>query len=316
MFRIINLQFFSEGGADGASAASVNSSNESGKTAATGVKGDSPVSQGEDLSKVIYGTSIENLANSEEEVATPSAEDKKKAFENMIKKGGEYAEEFNARTQDIINKRFKETKNLEATLKSHEPILEAIARKYGVDPTDAIALQKAIDEDDSLYESLAFEEGLTVAQYKEREALRRENQAFREAEEKAKAEQQTQEIYAGWLNEAESLVNRYGLNDFDLAAEMQNPDFASLLAHGISLESAYKAVHLDDIIGGAMAQTAATVEKKVANRIASRHQRPSENALMSSNTNTMKSDVNQLTNDDIDEIVKRVRSGEKISFSR
>lgn len=316
MKKIIDLQFFADGGADGAGAAS-GDANASGETA-TGVKGDSPVSQGkEDLSKVIYGVSTKNesVADSNEGAnATAPEVDKSKAFENMIKKGGEYAEEFNKRTQDIINKRFKETKSLQEQLKSHNDILETLALKYGTKADDIEGIRKAIEADESLYEEAAFKEGLSVQQYRDKLALEKENQRLREAEEHRAQVENSNRIYAQWIEDGNAFAQRYGITNFDLAVECENPEFTRLLSDGIGVESAYKVIHMDDMIGGAMAKTAEQVSQNMARNISRRASRPSENGLVSSNTSTMKTDVNKLTNSDIDEIMKRVRAGETISF--
>lgn len=316
MKRFINLQLFADGGADGAGAASGDAN--AGGTADTGVNGGSPVPQGkEDLSKVIYGISTkEDVADSQkgEEATAPKEVDKSKAFENMIKKGGEYAEEFNKRTQDIINKRFKETKGLQEQLQSHNDILETLAAKYGVKADDVEGIKKAIEADETLYEEAAFKEGLSVQQYREKLALEKENARLREAEEHRVQVENSNRIYAKWVEDGEAFAQRYGITNFDLATECENPEFTRLLSDGIGVESAYKVIHMDDMIGGAMAKTAEQVTQNMARNIASRASRPSENGLVSSNTSTMKTDVNKLGNSDIDEIIKRVRAGETISF--
>lgn len=315
--RFINLQFFADGGADGAGAASGDAN--AGGTTAAGVNSDSPASQGkEDLSKVIYGVSTESVADSNEkegEKATaPKEVDKSKAFENMIKKGGEYAEEFNKRTQDIINKRFKETKGLQEQLKSHNDILETLALKYGTKADDVEGIKKAIEADESLYEEAAFKEGLSVQQYRDKLALERENQRLREAEQHRAQVENSNRIYAQWVEDGNNFAQRYGISNFDLAAECENPDFTRLLSDGVGVETAYKVIHMDDMLGGAMAKTAEQVSQNMARNISRRASRPSENGLVSSNTSTMKTDVNKLNNSDIDEVLKRVRAGNTISF--
>lgn len=300
----MNLQLFAEGGA---------SAGATGEGASTGVNGDSPVSQGDDLSKVVYGKS--NQAVAEPAADDVSAhEDKTKAFDELIKKGGQYAEEFNKRTQSIIDKRFKDVKNMQSTLDSHSEIMDTLAAKYGVDASDIKALKKAIDNDTSMYEEAAFKEGLSVDQYKEKLALQKENARLKAAEEEAVRNQHAQDIYAKWLSDADEMVAKYNIQNFDLAKEMENEDFTRLLGNGTSFEAAYKAIHFDEMLGGAMAQTAANVERDLANRVASRHSRPSENSIESSNATVFKSDVNKFTDADIDEIIRRVRRGEQISL--
>lgn len=304
MKKLFDLQLFGEGGSAAGGAQS------SGEGATTGVNGDSPVSQGEDLSKVVYGKSTG------QEVADPKqvTENKTKTFDDLIKKGGEYEKEFSKRTQDIINKRFKETKQLQEQLQSRNPIMETLARKYGLKADDAEGILKALDNDTAMYEQAAFDEGLTVEQYREREQLRRENAQLKAAEDELKQREQSQRIYAQWEQESAEFSQKYGINDFDLAAEAQNPDFTRLLSNGVSIEAAYKAIHFDDMMNGAMAQTADNVSKALANRVATRANRVSENGIDSQNSSVFKSDVSKLSDADIAEIVRRVENGEKIAF--
>lgn len=300
--RKLNLQLFAEGGGSGAGEAG---GSEAGIAEGTKGKGDS-------LDDVIYGKQNEGLiAEPQGDTSTPQ-KTKAQSFEELIK--GDYKEEFNKKTQAIIDRRFKETKGLQEALQSHNSILSMLSDKYGVDASDIAALQKAIEDDESFYEQEAIEKGLTVEQLKEVKRLERENKAFREAEAEAERKAQSDQIYAKWIEEAENLKNKYGLTDFSLEQEALNPDFTRLLSSGISVESAYKAIHMDDMIGGAMMHTANQVKTQMANSIQSRQSRPSENATSPSSSQIFKTDVNSLSKKDRDEIDRRVMRGAIISF--
>ena len=94
----------------------------------------------------------------------------------------------------------------------------------------------------------------------------------------------------------------------------ENPDFVKLLQMGISVDSAYKAIHMDEMIGGAMAKTASTVREKMSNAIQSRQARPAENGINQTTSKVFKTDVTKLTRQDREEIERRVMRGEHISF--
>lgn len=320
MKRKINLQLFADGGAGAGASASTgaDSTGSEGSGAATGVLGDSPVSQkGEDLSDVVYGVSNnQDVANPTDVKTTKdiTPAERQKAFDEMIKKGGEYAEEFNKRTQSIIDKRFKETKGLQEQLASQQSIMETLAAKYGVDASDLQALTKAIDADNSMWEEAAYKEGLSVEAYKQKLALEQENARLKAAQEEAQAQQGANQIYAQWVQESEDLVAKYGLQNFNFQAEMENPEFTQLLGSGISFESAYKTIHFDEMVNGAMAQTAQSVSKAMVNNIQSRASRPAENGTQSASSKVFKTDPNKLTDRDVDEVIKRVARGAEISF--
>lgn len=310
------MQLFGEGGAASAGAAATGT--DGGMAATSGVS-DSPESNGsEDLSKVIYGKSDQDLANPNiegEKSPTPNPEDKAKTFENMIKKNGEYHEEFTKRTQDIIDKRFKQTKQLEDQINSFSPIMDVLSMKYGIDAKDIEGLTKAIQADDSLIEEEAFKQGLTAEQYRYQRQIEKENEALKAAREQADQDQAMQRSFAQWQSQADEMCAKYGIENFDLSIEAQNPDFVRLLGNGIDLETAYMVIHRNEVINNAMSVAARETKKAVVNNISQRASRPSESGVDSSGTNSIfKVDPSKFTNADLDEVKRRVQAGEKIRF--
>lgn len=268
-------------------------------------------SGGEDLSSVVYGKPSREVTNPKEKTDdTPEA--RKARFEEMIK--GDYKDIFAERTQKIIDERFKKTKGLEERLKSIDPILNVLSDKYGTDANDINALLKAIDEDESYYQKAAMDEGLTVKQYKEMKALERQNAELLEAQQKAKEQEEVDKIFSEWDQQAKDFSERYQIEGFSLRDEIQNPEFANLLKAGVTVEGAYKAVHFDDMVGGAMAHTATKVKEDLVKSVNGRASRPSEGAVASHSATTFKTDVNALSKADIFECIRRAERGEVITF--
>ena len=252
------------------------------------------------------------------EPASPDGDpaDKAAAFEAMIK--GEYKDVFAQRTQGIIDARFKETKGLEAQLAAHQPMLDALAARYGVDPTDTKALQKAMDDDDSYYEAAASERGLTVPQMKEVTRIERENvELKRAAEAQAEAENAKRHL-TRWMQQSEQLKQQFP--GFDLQAECDGPNghrFVALLksSEAISVEDAYKLIHQDELMSGALQYAVQTTQKRVTDDIRARGARPSENgASGSAPARIVKSDPSKYTKADRGEIERRVLRGERIEL--
>ena len=302
----LRLQFFAEGG-DGAGAGAEGSNLGESVGAEKGLANHKK----SDLSNVIYGKASDQGQTTGEEAKTPQ-KTKTQAFEELIK--GEYKEEFSKRTQGIIDERFKKMKGMESELATHNEIIKRLSEKYGTDAKDTKALLKAIDGDESFYEQEALEKGLTVKQLKELKQLERENAEFKAAKEEAERKEKSEQIYSDWLKQGNEFAEKYGIKDFDLSVEVQNPDFCRLIESGISIESAYISTHLDDMIGGVMAQTADNVRKSIAQNITDRQGRPSENGASSLNSQIFKTDVSKLTRADRDEIERRVMRGETITF--
>ena len=260
----------------------------------------------------------ESAANSQTQITdgdgtTATTIDRKAEFEKLIK--GEYKEEYGARVEDTVQKRLKSTKGKADKYDSLFPMLETLGKKYGVDFNDADALIKAIEEDDSFYEQEALEKGITVEALKEIKKMERENSALKKQMEELNAKENADRQVAAWMQEAESVKAIYP--SFDLGVELQNPKFIDLLnVPGVDVRTAFELTHKDDIIAGAMQFTAKTVEKKLADKVMANGSRPAENGMNSQAASLTKSDVSQLSKEDILDVQRRVARGERIDFTR
>ena len=303
---VLNLQLFAEGagGGDGGT----------GAEGATGATATAAVSQtkgvkSNPLADVVYGKQAEVTTPAAEVIETPT-EDRNAKFEALIK--GEYKDLYDARVSDTVQKRLKSTKETVDKYNELTPTIEALAKKYGVDPADIKALNKAIEDDDSYYEQEALEKGITVEQLKEIRKMEKENADLKRQMEEQNRKENANKVYAQWMEQADKAKQVYP--SFDLRAEMQNPKFVDLLRSNIDVRTAYEVIHKDDIIAGAMQFTAKTVEQKLTDKIIANGARPSENGNSSQGASVTKSDVSQLTKADLAEINRRVARGEKISF--
>ncbi len=305
-FRL-NLQLFAEGGA----AAGADGGGAEGSAAVSGVAApDSGL--GNDRSNVIYGKPSKSVAGSTQENTVKTPEILHQEFEDMIK--GEYKEEYSKRVQKTVEDRLKNSKQMEATLRSQQGIMARLAEKYGADASNPEALMKAIDEDESFWQQKAMERGLSIEQYKKIASLERENEQLRQAEQENERAKNSQRIYAEWLEQAEEMQQKYGLENFSLEEEVKNEEFVRLLAGGSSVETAYKACHFDEMMGGAISFASKKAEEKVVKNIATRTSRPSENGVSPQSAVVYKTDVSKFDDKDIEELKARVRRGEKISL--
>lgn len=236
--------------------------------------------------------------------------EKNAAFEQLIR--GDYKEQFDSRVQGIIDRRFKETQQLKSQVEGMKPLLALLAQKYGVDSADAGALTKAVEEDQSLWEEAASEQGLTVTQYREMQRLRQENAQLVQRAKEQEAQRQAQQQQAQWVRDAEALKQAFP--DFDFQLELQNPQFTQLLLKGVPLEHAYKLIHMDELMTGAMQATANAVSAQVADNIRARALRPGENGVGSGSGLVVKEDVSKLTAKDRRDIARRAARGEIIRF--
>ena len=262
--------------------------------------------------KVVYGKqATETVPDATEtKEVTPDPEARKAKFEELVQ--GEYKDLYGSKVQELINKRFKDTKTLEKQLRDYKPILDVLRQKYGVSDGDVAKLAKAIEEDSSLYEEAATEAGLTVEQYKHQQKIEKENAEFRRAQEEIKNQRGAQDIISGWKDQAEKLKETFPTLSFD--AEIKNPQFTQVLKATGDVGTAYKAVHFDEILPVAMQTTAKKIQEATVNNIQSRQSRPTENGASSSAGVIVKNDPSKWTDADIDDVINRVRMGEKINL--
>lgn len=238
-------------------------------------------------------------------------------FDGLLKSNPQYKAEYDARVKKALDGRYKEFTALKERQEKSLPVWEMLADKYGVRPgedgsIDQDAIAKAIMDDDSYYEDEAMEKGITVAQLKEIRAMEREN-----ADLKKQVEQQTQEaedraFFSQLVADGEALKAIYP--GFDIQAEMANPQFARLIMNGVPVKGAFEAVHMDEIMGGAMQYAAQRVTEKVSNAYAANKARPRENGASSNLPSSSQFDPTRLTKEQRKELRERVYRGEEVSF--
>ena len=73
-------------------------------------------------------------------------------------------------------------------------------------------------------------------------------------------------------------------------------------------------LHRDEIMTGVMRHTAHTVQQKTVEDIKARGLRPTENGMTPHSSAILKTNVQDLTKEDMAEINRRVARGEKIAF--
>ena len=312
---ILNLQLFAEGtgtasagGADGGT----------GSEGAMGVTETVTTSQrkgvkSNPLANVVYGKQPQAKVEESSpvsEVKNNTTEDRNAKFEELIK--GEYKDLYDARMQDTIQKRLKASKETVDKYNELTPTLEVLAKKYGVDASDIKALNKAIEEDDSYFEEEALEKGVTVEQLKEIKKMERENAELRRQMEDRQRKETASKQYAQWMQQAEEAKRTYP--NLNLNEEAKNPQFLRLLNSGVDVGTAYKAIHMDELIPAAMQYTAKTVEQKIANKVMANGSRPTENGNSSQGATVVKNDVSKFTKLDRQEIQRRVARGELIEL--
>lgn len=233
-------------------------------------------------------------------------------FEALIK--GEYKTVFTERSQEVIDRRFKETKTLQEQLDAVMPVLDVLKGKYNLTDTDPAKLREAIERDETMWADKAAEAGMSVDQYKSTQKIMRENETLRKDQERRVGMEQAQKQYAQWVQQEQEAKGLYP--QLDLRAELAaDPQFAQMLRVGVPVQTAYEALHMNELKVGLAQGAAKVTEKQVVDNLRAKGARPSENGATAKNPGVIiKNDPSQLTKADRQEIARRVARGEHITF--
>lgn len=245
--------------------------------------------------------------------------DDRAEFERLIK--GQYKAYYDEKVQGHIKERFKASKQAEArmqkTIDGMQPVMQMLAEKYHADPGDVEAISKAIQEDSSYYEDEAAERGMSVEQLKEFKRISRENAALRAAEEQRQEKAGQQEAMLRWQQQSENVAQKYpGFQGLEEEANdpVTGERFLQLLSSGIDVENAYKVVHMDDLISGALEYGVNKARQDTVQTIKARGMRPSENGASGTGAAVQHKDVASLTKDERAQLMKRALRGESIDL--
>lgn len=250
--------------------------------------------------------------------AQQDGQPQEETFESLI--AGKYKKDYEKSLKSAMQKRFKNQRDLQGQIDRIDPIVRTMAQRYNIKPAadGSISiddLHNAIMNDNAAYEQEAFQRGMNVEDLKALKRLEAENATLR-AQNARTAEQRE---WDALMQQGEQVRQMYP--DFDLDAEMQNPQFGRLLAtmqkSGFpnAVRTAYEAVHREEIMGGAMRYAVAQTEQKISKSIQSGMRRPAENGTTQQAAASVgTTDPSKLTRAQIEDIKKRAERGEKITF--
>lgn len=243
-------------------------------------------------------------------VTSNTLEERRKAFRDLA--NGEYKDVYTEEVDRIIDRRFRETRNLEEQMGRYQPLVDMLMQRYKIGDGDVAKLTAALENDDAYWSEAAEEAGMSVEQYKQFQKLQRENAALLQAQRQQRGQQAAQQQLQRWYGEAEQVKALYP--SFDLNAEVKDPKFLSMLRAGVPVQHAYEVIHMDDIKAGVAQMTARATEKQVVDGIRAKGARPAENGTSSQSAFTVKDDPSKWSRKDREEVVRRVARGETINL--
>lgn len=230
--------------------------------------------------------------------AANDRENKEQAFKALIT--GEYKDEYAKESQKVIDKRFKQTKQLESQLDSLQPFLNKLHARYRTNG-DVQKMIAAFDKDDFFWGGVAEERGGTNDDARRTIEMEAELSAYRQQDQMKK-----------WQAEIAAVQEEYP--DFDIDSEMADPVFRSLLATGAPLKDVYEQRHMKEFISRAVQKAVVDTERKVTETIRAKGGRPEENGMQQGASYTTAIDVSKLTREDRKAILEKVRRGEHVEL--
>lgn len=252
-----------------------------------------------------------DIVDSEE--ASFSSQEREETFDDLIGKNGRFREEYEKRTQKLIQDRLKSSKGAEQKLSQVQKALDLLSVRYGVDKNDISAITDAVLGDNDLLESKANEMGMDLSAYREFIKTQAENERLQNEINSFNLQEQSKQIQNRWVGEAKQLQEKYP--NFDLQGEIDtNPEFADLLTKGLSVEKAYSITHLDEIVRSVKNQTASAAKQATINDIRAKGLRPRENSGNGGSPLKIAKSVNDLTDEDLDKIRELTRKGVEITL--
>lgn len=325
------LQWFGEGGGDGAGAApggpaDGQATESTGVTVPDAGERNRPQRKGKGPSRLPYEygkpaepeTSAAQSQQAQEPAPQPEqAEMTQEEWDSLIKGRGK--DFFGKAVKGIMDKRFRNQHDQEAELTRTRALLARAAERYDMQPNesgavDLDAFEKALDDDDSLYEKLADKMGTSIDYAKKFDKQDRQIKAMEQEAAKRLKDAEDLALYQRHVAQAEALKKDFP--DFDLLQEMDNRTFATLLRNNVSVEDAFYTVHHREIMEAQRQNAAQQAAKAVSNKIQAGAARPSEGGLgrqPAANNNRIL-DPKQMTREMFKDIRQRSARGEKFYF--
>lgn len=316
----LDLQLFDDGGAAAAGAGGAGDTGVMPQDAAAGNTGVTQMDAAsgnrsggrEDLTQVQYGSQGKSGRQGTRQTQQPAQQDDAAQWQEAKTR---YKAQYDADVQQIVRSRLRDADTNQQALQALQPMLDAMAKRFGTAAGDYKALADKYLDDDSLYEEEAIETGMSVEAVKQLHQLRAERDRAQAQVSQFTEQAQMERHLQGLVQQAEALKAKYPF--FDLQKEMQNDSFVRMTSPGggLSVEQAFAALHHSELQQYAMQQAAMQSQRQAAQTVQANMARPRENAGRSTAPQaTVRSDPSKLTLNDFDEINKRVARGEKISF--
>jgi len=161
---------------------------------------------------------------------------------------------------------------------AYRALAELVCARFGADSAEPAALTEFLEE-----------------KWRVQDETQRQSEALRQAE-------------------GEKLKER--IPEFDLGTELKDPLFEALLRTGVPLETAYRAVHLEELAAKAAESAKEELQRRITEDIRIRGLRVPENGIYANCGVSLSRDVSALSREQRADYARRAARGEKITLTR
>ena len=292
----LSLQLFADGAGAGAAAAGT----------ATGAEA------GSNSQSATGNNNAEGAAGSTTGAESTAEQSQVETFDDLIK--GRYKQDFDAKVQSIINKRFKGAREAEASMNKLSQGISALGTYYGLDaesPDFLDKLNSRIMDDEKLYEKEAAESGMNVNDVKRIRRMEMENKALKLQSRRDAEERQMQEFYSGVIKQVPDVQKVYP--QFDIDTEMANEQFFNLVRNGVGLRNAYEVIHGSELQAARDAIIAQKAQEQLSNSVRANGMRPNE--VNHNSAPDFGRDIKNMTRAEVKQIIRRAERGKVVKFT-
>lgn len=315
MIYPFNLQIFADGGAgDGSAGVGAGASGGNPQAAAAGTGANrmdaaSNRSQGRNsLAGVQYGR--------QQTQKQPQGQDDAAGWQEAKTR---YKSQYDAEMQQIVQARVKDSKGHQQAMETLTPMLNAMAKQWGIKEGDYQALADKFLDDDRLYEDEAAQTGMTVDAVKQLHRMKAELEKANAQVSQFTEQAQMQQHFRNLVQQGEELKAKYPL--FDMQSAMQDERFVRMTSPngGLSVEQAWAALHHDEMqawaVQNAAMQAAQQGRMQAAQAVQANMARPRENAGRGMSPQAqVREDPRTFTAKDFRENARRANAGAKIAY--
>lgn len=239
--------------------------------------------------------------------------EKKPSFRELLKDPA-YKQDYDAAVREQVQRRIGDVKGLQEQLSKYSRLESLLRDAYEDVPQDADidGVIQYLEGKNDIWADAAARAGMPVEAYKNLKRVERENAMLVDAHRAEIEEQRRAQKFAEWDQQIPAMQQLYP--SFDIAAEVQNPQFVQLIDQGWSLQQAYEGIHHREIMSGAIRTAAQQAAQQTAKAIRSGQGRPIENAVGAVTVGKQTMNPAQLTDEEMDKLIAEIKSGRKVSF--